>query len=262
MKPLIEEIHEILTPGKAPGIIKDGKIYQLQPVLPISILIEIAEELDDAAQQQILDFLQEEGSVILNGVLYIATKGLNLQGRLKEILAAYHTHLKQVVGDKRALIDLYDKIPVEDIANLTEDHVIFVMKQLMREKKKGLAAIRYLPEYEVHFDRHVYQFPSCTIAIPIDDNLIIGNPEVMAEKPYEHPFVYKDKYIYGQKICMGSFYSSEDSKKFDALRFANNINNRIKQAVQILVSGYNRKVTPANGHLGTPQYARFLKSTL
>lgn len=57
---------------------------------------------------------------------------------------------------------------------------------------------------------------------------------------------------------MGSFYNSDDEKEFNRLRFANSINSLIRQAVQILITGYNRRVSPANGHLGTPQYSKYL----
>ncbi|MHA1674904.1 MAG: hypothetical protein ACTSYI_14910 [Promethearchaeota archaeon] len=262
MKSLSEEIREILTPHNSVSFIKENRMHQLHPMISLNQFIELGDRVDNSLRKKLLNLLQSENIIIFNGTIFSLSKGLNFKGRLKEILAVYHQHLKEVVGDKKALIDLYEKIPAQDIGNLTENHVIFVLKTLVRTKEKSLAAIRFLPSYEIHFDNLVYQMPPCTIAIQIDSNLHLGNPEVIGEGVdafYEHPFVYRDKYYFGQKICMGSFYNSEEQKVFNRLRFANNINSLIRQSVQILITGYNRHVSPANGHLGTKQYSRYLK---
>ena len=258
MKTLEQHIQEILTPKNSIGFIKENRIYQLQPLMPVEQYLEMVESLDPAGQKKMLGFLGEEKVVIFNNILHYADKGLNFQGRLKEILAVYNQHIRKVVGDKKALIDLYDQIPVEDIANLTEDHVIFVMKTLVKNKSRALAAIRYLPPYEIHFERSVFYMPGCTIAIHIDNNLKLSNPEVIPDSgEYEHPFVYRGSYTFGQKICLGSYYDSNDQSQVRRLRFANRVNNLIKQSVQILISGYNRHVTPANGHLHSEKYGKY-----
>jgi hypothetical protein len=262
MKTLAEEIQEILTPKGSISVVKENRIHQLHPIMPLHQFIDLGDQLDDSGQKKLLNLLQSENTVVYNGIIYQTSKGLNFKGRLKEILTIYHQHLRSVVGDKKALIDLYEKIPAQDIANLTENHVIFVMKKERLSGQKSLAAIRYLPPYEIHFENLTYKMPPCTIAIRIDQSLHLGNPEVISEdedQHYEHPFVYRDYYFFGQKICLGSFYNSEDQKVFNRLRFANNINSLIRQSVQILITGYHRHVSPANGHLGTPQYARYLK---
>ena len=115
MRPLIEEIKEVLTPNNSIGFVKDNKIFQLQPILPISQYLSMARDLDLQGQKKLLKFVNSPNTVIFNGVIYIATKGLNLKGRLKEILSIYRNHLKVIVGDKKALIDLYEKVPPEDI---------------------------------------------------------------------------------------------------------------------------------------------------
>lgn len=262
MKTLTEEIQKILSPDQSLSFIKDNRIYQLNPLMTLSQFIKLGDHFPSSQQQKLLALLKSEDIVVFNGIVFSLNKGLNFKGRLKEILTIYHQHLKTVVGNKKALIDLYEKIPAQDIANLTENHVIFVMKPEIRTDNKSLAAIRFLPPYEIHYDNLVYKMPACTIAIRIDQNLDLGNPEVITEENlgfYEHPFVYRDRHYFGQKICMGSFYNSEDQKVFNRLRFANNINSLIRQSVQILVTGYNRNVSPANGHLGTKQYEKFLK---
>ncbi|MHA1518692.1 MAG: hypothetical protein ACTSRK_00785 [Promethearchaeota archaeon] len=262
MKSLSEEIQEILTPHNSLSFIKKNRIHQLHPLLSLNKFIELGDQVSGPLKKKLLNLLQSENILIYNGTIFSSSKGLNFKGRLKEILTVYHQHLKKVVGDKKALIDLYEKIPANDISNLTENHVIFVMKSEVRTKEKSLAAIRFVPPYEIHFENLVYQMPACTIAIRIDSNLHLGNPEVISDGTdafYEHPFVYRDRYDFGQKICMGSFYNSEDQKVFNRLRFANNINSLIRQAVQILITGYNRRVNPANGHLGTSQYSKYLK---
>ncbi len=260
MKPLIEEIKDVLTPNNSLGFVKDNKIYQLVPILPITQFLSMAKDLDSEGQKKILNFVNNPNTVIFNGILYIATKGLNLKGRLKEILSIYRNHLKDIIGDKKPLIDLYEKVPPEDIANLTEDHVIFAMMDLYNSNKKELAAIRYLPDYEIHFESKTYKMPGCMLVLHIDNALKIGEPEVVVKgNNYEHPFVYMHDYMrFGQKICMGTFSHSVDHKNFNKLRFANIINNLLKQSVQILVSGYNRGVSPANGHLTSAQYKKYL----
>jgi hypothetical protein len=261
MKPLIEEIQDILTPNKNVGMVKEGRIYQLQPLLPVSQLFELAEDLDPEGQEKILKFLLDQNTVVFSGIVYISSRGLNLKGRLKEILSIYNSHIRQIVGDKKALISLYETIPAEDIANLTQDHVIFVMKKIQKSGKRSLAAIRYLPDYDIHFEKNTFHMPGCIIAINIDSNFLLDHPEVIVDnRNYQHPFVYRDQYKLGQKICLGSFYSSTERTQFNKLRFANNVNNLIKQSVQILISGYNRRVTPANGHLYGQQYKKFIVS--
>ncbi len=260
MRPLIEEIKEVLTPNNSIGFVKDNKIFQLQTILPISQFLSMANDLDTEGQEKILKFVNDPNTVIFNGIVYIATKGLNLKGRLQEILSIYRNHLKNIVGDKKALIDLYEKVPPEDIANLTEDHVIFAMMNVHNTDRKELAAIRYLPDYEIHFQTVSYKFPGCMLVLPIDKNLEIGDPEIVVQgHNYEHPFVYgRGQMKFGQKICMGSFYSSDDRKRFNKLRFANNINFILKQVVQILITGYNRGVSPAQGHLTGSQYKKYI----
>ncbi len=259
MRTLKEEIQDILTPGNNLGMVVNDTIYQLQPIMFLDDIIELGEDLPLEGQKKILNILSDKKTLIHNGMVYFASLGINFKGRLKEIFAVYNEYIKDVIGDKEALIKLYDTIPIEDIANLVEDHVIFAMKEMVNGKKRTLAAIRYLPEYDIHFEGKTYRMPSCTIGIRIDNNLHLDNPEVITKTlNYEHPFVYRSKYNLGQKICMGTFYSSKDQRQFDKLRFANNVNYLIKQSVQILVSGYNRGVTPANGHLTSTKYKKYI----
>lgn len=262
---LVEEIQNILTPQQSIGFVQKKRIYQLQPLMPVKMYLQMTQELPDAEQQnEVLQLLTRDEMVIFNGVVYLKTKGLNLKGRLKEIVSLYYSHLRTIIGDKKALIDLYEQIPAEDIANLTEDHVIFVLLPLLNGNGKTLAAIRYLPPYTIHIEGKKYYMPGCTVAVHIDPNLTIANPEIIAHneaKLYEHPFVYKDSQYFAQRICLGSFYRSSDAKQIRRLRFANNINSLIKQTIQILVSGYSRGVAPANGHLLSPQYDKYLDET-
>ena len=262
MKSLNEEIQDILVP-RGLGLVKENKkIYQLQPLMPVSQYLELIEDLDESGKDKFVSFLFSEGTVVFNGVIYLSIKPLNLSGRLKEILTVYYNHIKEVVGEKQALLDLYEKVSAQDIANLTQNNVIFVMKKLHNQDKKALAAIRYFPEYNIYFEKLTFKMPSCVLAIHIDKRLNTDSPEVISEDKsqiYEHPFVYRDYYNFGQKICMGSFYNSEEQKQFNKLRFANTINNLMKQSVQILISGYNRSVTPANDHLNHPKYRKYIK---
>ncbi|UYP47018.1 hypothetical protein NEF87_003303 [Candidatus Lokiarchaeum ossiferum] len=263
MKTLNEQIQDILTPNNAIGLINQEKIYELSPLIPVSIYFEMIEDFDDALQQKYLRYLQMEGIVVFNGIIYETSRGLNFQGRLKEILTVYNAHFKRTIGNKKALLKLFDSVTPFEIANLTQDKVIFVMKNFRRSDMKGLVAIRYLPEYEIYYDKKIYQMPPCTLLVHIDENLNYDTPEVIAEDGsnfYEHPFVYADFYKFGQRICMGSFSHSTEQSQIYRLSFANAINSLLKQAVQILVSGYNRDVNPANGHLGTSQYEKFIKS--
>ena len=259
MKTLKDRIKAVLTPSKSIGLVCENLLYQLTPLFPLSQIEEMYEDLDNEGKQHLLKWVSNPKTVIYAGIVYQATKGLNFRGRLKEILMIYNQHVRDVIGNKKALIDLYEKISPEDLTNLTQNHVIFVLKNAIKDKKKELAAIRYLPPFEIHFENITYYMPGCTLAIHIDSNLTLGNPEIIPEDSpnYTHPFVYRDKLTFGQKICMGSFYTSKDKYSFQQLRFANNINALLRQATQILITGYNRGVHPANGHLTDPQYKRF-----
>ena len=263
MKTLNEQIQDILTPNNAIGLVNQEKIYDLSPLFPVSAYFEMIEDFEEIVQQKYLTYLHLDGIVVFNGMIYNTSKGLNFQGRLKEILTVYNAHLKRTIGNKKVLLKLFETVSPFEIANLTQDKVIFVMKNFRRSKKKGLVAMRYLPSYEIHYDKKIYTMPSCTLLVHIDDNLNYDSPEVVAEDGsnfYEHPFVFADFYKFGQRICMGSFsHSSEQSQMF-RLSFANAINSLLKQAVQILVSGYNRDVNPANGHLGTAKYDKYIKA--
>ncbi len=206
MKTLVEEIQDILTPNNSLGLVQENILYRLQPFMPLNVILDMAADLQPAGQLKVVKFLKDKSTAIFNGVVYIKTKGLNFKGRLQEILMIYRDHLKGVIGDKKALIDLYDRLPVEDIVNLIEDHVIFVMKSFVKRSEKGLAAIRYVPTYRVSFNNQIFEFPPCLVAIYIDNNLQIGEPEVIAEGyQYEHPFVFRNINMFGQKICMGTF---------------------------------------------------------
>ena len=257
---LVEEISNILTPQQSIGFVQENRIYQLQPLMPVDIYVQMAQDLPESEHNEVLQLLARPEIVIFNGLVYLKTKGLNLKGRLKEIVSLYYSHLRTIIGDKKALIDLYEQIPAEDIANLTEDHVIFVLLPLLRGKGKALAALRYLPPYTIHYENRKYFMPGCTIAVHIDPNLTLSNPEIIHQNEsssYEHPFVYRDSHYFGQKICLGTYYSSSDERQIRRLRFANNVNSLIKQTVQILITGYSRSVTPANGHLPSPQYSKY-----
>jgi len=258
---LEEEIQHILIPQQSIGFVQKKRIYQLQPLLPVNIYLQMIQDLPESEQKEVIQLLSRPEMVIFNGIIYLKTKGLNLKGRLKEIVSLYYSHLRTIIGDKKALIDLYEQIPAEDIANLTEGHVVFVLLPLLRGQGKGLAAIRYLPSYTIHNEAKKYYMPSCTVAVHIDSNLTIGNPEIIAQnesKLYEHPFVYRDSQYFGQRVCLGTFYRSTDARQIRNLRFANNVNSLIKQTVQILITGYSRGVTPANGHLTSSQYHKYL----
>ncbi len=260
MTPLAREIQKILTPDETIALVHQNKIFQLVPLMPLQFFEDMMCDVDPTIQTKCWNFLHEPTTVIYFGIIYVAVKGLNFRGRLKEILTVYHNHLREIIGNKKGLLDLYEKIPAEDIANLTQNHVIFVMKELSKEKEKALAAIRYVPPYEIHFEQNTYYMPGCTLVIHIDRNLTLGNPEVIADHGdfYEHPFVFRSKYVFGQKICMGSFYNSVEKVQFQKLRFANNVNALLRQSVQILITGYNRGVNPANEHLTSKKYKKYM----
>lgn len=260
MSQLKREIQNILTPDESIALLHKEKIFQLIPLVPLNIYKGMFVGIGKEEINLLLSFLKEPTTVIYQGIIYVAVKGLNFRGRLKEILTIYHNHLRKIIGNKKALLDLYEKIPAEDIANLTQNHVIFVMKQLAKSDEKALAAIRYLPPYEIHFENRTFYMPGCTLAIHIDRNLTLGNPEVIPDEnlKYEHPFVFRGLHIFGQKICMGSFYNSSEKIQFQKLRFANSVNALLRQSVQILITGYNRGVNPANEHLTAKKYKKYL----
>ena len=127
-------------------------------------------------------------------------------------------------------------------------------------KIRALAAIQYLPPYEIHFEKSIYEMPGCMIAIYIDKNLKLSNPEIIADSGrYEHPFVYRDTSRFGQKICLGSYYNSNEENQVRHMSFPNQINHGIKLAIDLLKFGYNRHVCPANGHLHSSKYEKYKK---
>ena len=59
MRPLIEEINEVLTPNNSIGFVRDNKIFQLQPILPITQLLSMAKDLDLEGQQKLLNLIMQ-----------------------------------------------------------------------------------------------------------------------------------------------------------------------------------------------------------
>lgn len=260
MKPLIDEIADVLTPNNGIGLVQEEQLFQLQPLLPLSQIIEMGNDLNEEGQKVLLNFLKHKDTVIINGIVYVKTRGLNFKGRLQEILTLYHQQLKNIIGEKQILIKLYDILTVDDIINLVEDHVIFVLKTTANSTAKQLAAIRYLPSYEIKYRSRVYKFPGCMIAIAISNDFALDDVEVIAEGfNYEHPFVYRDRYKLGQRICMGDFVNSSDSNRIHTLNFANKVNHIIKQATQILLTGYAGG-SHANGSLDDSKFQKYIVS--
>lgn len=264
---ITNKISAILTPNKGVGFVEGDRLFQLQPIMPLQVLLEAMDQSPEADRKKMNDILNDANTVVYNGIIYFKTMGMNLKGRLNEVMQLYKTSIKKSVGDMKPLIDIYALLSVEDIASLVEDHIIFVMKKFVRGENehgtRGLCAMRYFPKYQVRYNNNVWEFPECTICIYIQNVSNLGDlsPEVEGAngENYQHPFVFRDKYVFGQRVCMGSFYNDSALKQqLMRLPIAQRVSAWMKQTIQILVSGYNRNVNPANGHLTESQYSKYL----
>ena len=259
MKTLVEQIKNVLTPNDSLSLVREDRIFNLNPIISIPQVKEIAKNLPAKDKKSLEDFLKNPSVIIYNNMVYSTDKGKKFKNRMKELLIVYNDHLKQVIGEKKGLINLYNEIPIDDILNLIENHIIFILKKRVSGDKKGLAAMRYVPSYEVHFQGSTYKMPPVTVMIAIDDNLHLSEPEVIGDNGfYEHPYVFTNNYIYGQKICMGTFGGSSERKEIANLRFANRVNFLIKQAIQILITGHTTTEAPANGRIIDKKYEKYL----
>lgn len=264
---LTQKIKQILTPKEGSALIYNGHVFQLKPLFHISALESL--NYDDFKEIAL-----SEDVTIFNGIVYLNTKKLKLKSRIEDIISIYKRHISDVVGDKGPLIELYQELTSEEISSLVSDHIIFSMKKNQRDNnRKALVAMRYLPEYQINFENNVYTMPPLTIYCVITKNqsgFNVQNPQVVGlhehgdpmNHQYDHPFVYRDCKTIGHNVCLGDF-RIENSHEFggrnwQSIPVSKRVSIYIRQCIQILVSGYNRSVTPANNHLYESKYNKYI----
>lgn len=234
----------------------EDKISGLVPIFKLDDLVE----LDDNSFGKIV---LNDDIVIFNGLVYVKSVEIGFQSRVSELINQYTNQMKKMIGNKRALIEAYERIPIVDLVSLIGKNIVLTVSD-----HGTLVAIRHLSEVKVVFRDRTWDFPPLTIKVPIYDGVPSDvHVKSMTDENYIHPFVfYHDgrKDAFGQKLCMGDFNPNSksvrfnDNKRWDELNLAQKLLILIPQAVQILTTGYNPGVSPANGHLTDAKYNRYL----
>lgn len=240
-----EEIVKILNPSKKISIIMNDRLSNFVPIMPISLLYEILKDAPTEFQEKILSKLNGPEVVLFGGNIYVKKASVDIKDRIARILISYKENIENMLGEKQALIEIYSKLKPHQIVHLIQHNIVFVMRKLYNREEKnqkmGVVAIKYVPEYEVHFRNDVWRFPGLMLGSYIDANLKFEMPEVIYEGGnYTHMFVFLDKGFVGQRICMGSFYN--DTKSNEAIRkrsFETGLSFIMTQAEQILKYGYD-----------------------
>jgi hypothetical protein len=260
---LSEKIKKVLSPNDNISIIDQKNLYMLKPMFHLDAIEPLSDE-------EFKDIVFNKDVMIYNRIAYLKHTPLLLQSRISEIVSEYKKHIKNVIGDRKPLIDLYQKLSAEEIASLVSDHIIFSMTK----NNNGvllLTAMRYMPEYLVKWNNFTYKFPPLVIRLIISGDHVDTNPYVTSfingkeniKHLYLHPFVYSSDYGVGQKVCLGSFSSTLGSASnfggtnWNDLPLVKRISILISQTRQILISGYRDGVHPANGHLRDSMYQPF-----
>lgn len=245
MDALNEEILNILNPSKKISMIADNRLVNFEPVLPIAILYEMCVNMPPEFQNMLLDQLNRPEVFIFGGIIYIKKASIEIKDRIARILISYKENLEKTIGEKQALIEVYSKLKPHQIVHLIQNNIVFVMRKVINRasdvQKMGVVAMKYIPEYEVHFRNDVWRFPALNLACYIYPDLKFEPPEVISEKGnYVHMFVFSDKGFVGQRICMGSFYNdTKTNQQLQKRSFETALSFWMTQAEQILKYGYD-----------------------
>jgi hypothetical protein len=137
------------------------------------------------------------------------------------------------------------------------------------KNRRGLYCVKHIDKYRVRYEgfevNGVWEFPACMIGIEIIPTKIgdksysytySAAPVVIYPKNYLHPFVSQYEGNENQ-ICSGTFGKSKTVKKINELPFIESLYAYMIQIEQILRSGYEENVSPANGHLSDIMFNPF-----
>jgi hypothetical protein len=234
------EIRKILLPKNQISLVMGDQFYPLRPVMTLQMFLDFKNQFAPERQAELMALLKAEGTVIFGGVIYTRRASVNFQTQLKRIFEVYFGHLQTVLGEKQALINLYSNLTPRDIANLVDNNIIFAMVPRAHGSGKILAALKYFPEFFIHYRGQKWKFPGVALGCHIDAALTLDKVEVINQgSKYLHPFVFSDTHMLGQKICYGSFENDQERIQYKKLLFAQQLILMFKKAEQILVTGYS-----------------------
>ncbi len=245
MDGLNNEIVKILNPSKKISLIADNRLTNFEPIIPVMTLYEICQQMTEDGKKKIFEQINRPEIAIFGGIIYLKKGSVEIKDRIARILASYKENLEKTMGEKQALIDIYSKLKPHQIVHLIQNNIVFVMRKVFNhasgKQNMGVVAIKYIPEYEVHFRNDVWRFPALNLGCYIYSDLKFEPPEVIAEKGnYVHMFVFQDKGFVGQRICMGSFYNDTKTNQYLQKRsFETALSFWMTQAEQILKYGYD-----------------------
>ncbi|MBD3229092.1 MAG: hypothetical protein GF329_12965 [Candidatus Lokiarchaeota archaeon] len=249
--PIKERLFKYMTwEGEFSFIIKDD-IYLTKYIMSLNHFFSLVEkQIDSNTKASLLDLLKNPKLGVFAGSIYYLEKVINVKTSLRKIKGDLTRNLNFIIKENLSLINLIQKLEIKDIITLSEEGISFFIQD------KNLYAIRYLPPYVQKYKGSKWKFPGCTIGIYIDNELRVKTtPYILKPRGYIHPFVFTDAPPH--KICLGTFTSSEDSRHVTGLELVNKIIMLLATSMQILVSGYDRNVSPANGHLTDHKYDKY-----
>ena len=259
MLSLNEEISKLLNPNKKISLIMNDKLIPLKPVMSVSMLYEVLKETTEEFQQKIISMLNQPGVVIFGGCIYVKTGEVDIQDRIARIFTLYKENIDDMLGEKKALIEIYSKLKPHQIVHLIQQNIVFVMRKLANSNEKGVVAIKYVPEFEVTYKNGKWKFPEFMLGVHISPDLKFDRPEVIYDGIYDHMFVYMDKKSVGQRICLGSLEGDSTIKlNLQQRDFATSLSFWMAQAEQIIRYGYNEKrsFTPVHS-IDNPKFQKY-----
>ncbi len=192
----------------------------------------------------LLEQLNRSEIIIFGGIIYLKKGSVDIKDRIARILISLKENIEKTMAEKQSLIEIYSKLKPHQIVHLIQNNIVFAMRKVFNrasEQKMGVVALKYIPEYEVHFRNDVWRFPGLTLGSYIYPDLKFDPPEVIAENGnYMHMFVFSDKGSVGQRICMGSFYNdTKTNQQLQKRSFETALSFWMTQAEQILKYGYD-----------------------
>lgn len=247
MQSLEDQIKNLLNPNDKISVITEGILTSYKPIMPVSLMVEVIRDSPNEVQTKLLSLLNEPGIVIFGGVIYIKTGSVEIKDRIARIFTAYTEKIESIIGEKKALIEIYSKLKPHQIIHLIQQNIVFVLRNIRSQKKKGIVAVKYIPDYNVEYKKKTYRFPPLMLGIYISPDLRFDRPEVIYDGVYDHMFVYRDYGHVGQRICLGTLESDDAFKTNVSKReFSISLAFWMAQGEQILRYGYSedRSFTP------------------
>ncbi|MFX0091341.1 MAG: hypothetical protein ACFFBD_06215 [Candidatus Hodarchaeota archaeon] len=166
------------------------------------------------------------------------------------------------LGEHKLFIKILSELTIKEFFELINAGIGFTLRG------KDLFAIKYQPSYIVYWEprgvSQAWKFPELILGIRIDyvsektpsresrSHFLLQDIFYLEPKNYVHPFKLNNA-----RMCTGGFKGSSSDQQIRQLPFTQQLILLLRQAQQILVSGWQPNVNPAMGHLTDSRYGAF-----